>query len=77
MSTRKGSHRHAGTCSVEEEIAGELNDIFQLLLQAIFTLQDEEADEEEADTAAEEVIETDTSDISIQEAMTLANQVAI
>ena len=31
-----------------------LNDLFQLLLQAIFTLQEEEDDEAEADTTTED-----------------------
>ncbi|XP_068208965.1 bromodomain adjacent to zinc finger domain protein 1A [Palaemon carinicauda] len=61
---------------VEKEIAGVLNDVFQLLLQAIFTLQEEEDDEVEADTTTEEVMETDTTDITIQEAVRMANVAA-
>ncbi|XP_071533691.1 bromodomain adjacent to zinc finger domain protein 1A isoform X2 [Panulirus ornatus] len=59
---------------VEKEIAGVFNDMLQLLLQSIFTLQEEEDDEVEADNNAEEVMETDTTDITIQEAVRVANR---
>lgn len=61
---------------VEKEVAGVLNDVFQLLLQSIFTLQEEEDDEVEADTTTEGVMETDTTDITIQEAVRMANVAA-
>ncbi|KAG7172184.1 Bromodomain adjacent to zinc finger domain protein 1A-like 3, partial [Homarus americanus] len=59
---------------VEKEVAGVFNDVLQLLLQGIFTLQEEEDDEVDADPTAEEVMETDTSDITIQEAVRVANR---
>nr|XP_045619673.1 bromodomain adjacent to zinc finger domain protein 1A-like [Procambarus clarkii] len=59
---------------VEKQVAGVFNDLMQLLLQTIFMLQEEEDDEVEADNTAEEVMEVDTSDISIQEAVRVANR---
>ncbi|XP_069952851.1 bromodomain adjacent to zinc finger domain protein 1A [Cherax quadricarinatus] len=59
---------------VEKEVAGVFNDLMQLLLQTIFTLQEEEDDEVEADNTADEVMEANTSDITIHEAVRVANR---
>merc|ERR1712179_132878 len=58
---------------VEKEVAGVLNDIFQLYLQTIFCLQEEEDDEVEADNEKDQEI-ADTKDMTKIEAVKLANR---
>jgi len=60
---------------VEKEVAGVLNDIFQLYLQTIFCLQEEEDDEVEADNDKDVEIEN-TKDMTKMEAVKLANRAA-
>lgn len=61
---------------VEKEVAGVLNDIFQLYLQTIFCLQEEEDDEVEAENEVDEEMEGHTKDMTKLEAVKLANRAA-
>lgn len=61
---------------VEKEVAGVLNDIFQLYLQTIFCLQEEEDDEVEAENEVDEEMESDTKDLTKVAAVKLANRAA-
>ncbi|KAK8400654.1 hypothetical protein O3P69_002454 [Scylla paramamosain] len=59
---------------VEKEVAGVYSDLLQLLLQALFTLQEEEDDEVKEDTSGDLGLDGESGDLSVEEAVRLANR---
>ncbi|XP_050735589.1 bromodomain adjacent to zinc finger domain protein 1A-like isoform X2 [Eriocheir sinensis] len=59
---------------VEKEVAGVYSDLLQLLLQALFTLQEGEDDEVKEDATQDVGLDTEAGDLSVEEAVRVANR---